>query len=78
MKVILTEKFHPSRKGAKVELSDKFAELLIKDGKAIATDGKLNAKGKKGKEEEPQAPEPTNEPQAPETEANADETPVIE
>jgi hypothetical protein len=71
MKVKLTEKFHPNRKGHVVDLSDKFAEALIKDGKAVAVDAKEKAKEKakaKGKKEveveveEPQAPAPeTNE-----------------
>ena len=63
MKVKLTEKFHPSRKGNVVDLSDKFAEALIKDGKAEAVDAKAKAKGKT-KEEEPQAPEPAQAPEA--------------
>jgi hypothetical protein len=65
MKVKLTEKFHPNRKGHVVDLSDKFAEALIKDGKAQAVDAKekAKAKGKKKVEvevevEEPQAPAP--------------------
>lgn len=60
MKVKLTEKFHPNRKGHVVDLSDKFAEALIKDGKAVAVDAKEKAKAKGKKEievEEPQAPE---------------------
>lgn len=67
MKVKLTEKFHPNRKGHVVDLSDKFAEALIKDGKAQAVDAKEKAKAKGKKEveveaEEPQAPQPTTEP----------------
>lgn len=63
MKVKLTEKFHPNRKGHVVDLSDKFAEALIKDGKAVAVDAKEKAKAKGKKEvevevEEPQAPAP--------------------
>jgi hypothetical protein len=46
MKVKLTEKFHPNRKGHVVDLSDKFAEALIKDGKAVAVDAKEKAKTK--------------------------------
>jgi hypothetical protein len=65
MKVKLTAKFHPSREGAVVELSDKFAEALIADGKAEAVDAKEKAKAKGKKEaevEEPQAPQPATEP----------------
>jgi hypothetical protein len=69
MKVKLTAKFHPGREGEIVELSDKFAEALIADGKAEATTEKFKAKGKKEVEvevevevEEPQAPQPTTEP----------------
>jgi ribosomal protein L9 len=59
MKVKLTAKFHPGREGEIVELSDKFAEALIADGKAEATTEKAKAKGKKEVEvEEPQAPAP--------------------
>lgn len=64
MKVKLTEKFHPNRKGHVVDLSDKFAEALIKDGKAQAVDAKEKGKAKGKKEvevEEPQAPQPTTE-----------------
>jgi hypothetical protein len=83
MKVKLTEKFHPNRKGHVVDLSDKFAEALIKDGKAVAVDAKEKAKAKGKKEvevevEEPQAPAPeTNE--APEADVtNEGEEIVIE
>ncbi len=64
MKVKLTEKFHPNRKGHVVDLSDKFAEALIKEGKAEAVEAK--AKGKSKKEAEPEV----EEPQAPAPEAN--------
>lgn len=69
MKVKLTEKFHPNRKGHVVDLSDKFAEALIKDGKAQAVDAKEKAKAKGKKEvevevEEPQAPEANEAPEA--------------
>jgi hypothetical protein len=69
MKVKLTEKFHPNRKGHVVDLSDKFAEALIKDGKAQAVDAKEKAKAKGKKEvevevEEPQAFEANEAPEA--------------
>jgi hypothetical protein len=67
MKVKLTEKFHPNRKGHVVDLSDKFAEALIKDGKAQAVEAKAKGKGKKEVEvevEEPQAPEANEAPEA--------------
>lgn len=69
MKVKLTEKFHPNRKGHVVDLSDKFAEALIKDGKAQAVEAKAKGKGKKEVEvevevEEPQAPEANETPEA--------------
>lgn len=66
MKVKLTEKFHPNRKGHVVDLSDKFAEALIKDGKAVAVDAKEKAKAKGKKEAEPEV----EEPQAPAPEAD--------
>ena len=83
MKVKLTEKFHPNRKGHVVDLSDKFAEALIKDGKAQAVDAKEKAKAKGKKEaevevEEPQAPAPEIN-KAPEADAtNEGEEIVIE
>jgi hypothetical protein len=65
MKVKLTEKFHPNRKGHVVDLSEKFAEALIKDGKAQAVDAKEKGKAKGKKEvEEPQAPEANEAPEA--------------
>lgn len=81
MKVKLTEKFHPNRKGHVVDLSDKFAEALIKDGKAQAVDAKEKAKAKGKKEaevevEEPQAPEANEAPEADAT--NEGEEIVIE
>lgn len=81
MKVKLTEKFHPNRKGHVVDLSDKFAEALIKDGKAEIVEAKAKGKGKKEAEpevEEPQAAAPeANE--APEADAtNEGEEIVIE
>jgi hypothetical protein len=77
MKVKLTEKFHPNRKGHVVDLSDKFAEALIKDGKAEAVEAKAKGKGKKEVEvEEPQAPAPeANE--APEADAKKEGEEIV-
>jgi hypothetical protein len=81
MKVKLTEKFHPNRKGHVVDLSDKFAEALIKDGKAKAVNAKEEAKAKGKKEvevevEEPQAPAPeANE--APEADAKKEGEEIV-
>lgn len=61
MKIKLTAKFHPSRKGNVVEIDDLMAEALIKEGKAEEVEAKAKGKGKKEAEpevEEPQAPAP--------------------
>ena len=67
MKIKLTAKFHPSRKGNVVEIDDLMAEALIKEGKAEAAEAKAKGKGKKEAEpevEEPQAPEANEAPEA--------------
>ncbi len=67
MKIKLTAKFHPSRKGNVVEIDDLMAEALIKEGKAEAVEAKAKGKGKKEAEvevEEPQAPEANEAPEA--------------
>ena len=77
MKVKLTEKFHPNRKGHVVDLSDKFAEALIKDGKAEAVEAKAKGKGKKEVEvEEPQAPAPEDN-EAPEADAKKEGEEIV-
>jgi hypothetical protein len=68
MKITLTEKFSKEKAGQSIELSEKTAQDLIKEGKAIEGGSKSKAKGKKADELE--TPEEAQMPQAPEAESN--------
>jgi hypothetical protein len=67
MKITLTEKFSKEKAGQSIEVSEKTAQDLIKEGKAIEGGTKSKAKGKKADEVE--TPEEAQIPQAPETES---------